>query len=363
VKEVETGRFAAETLRDFSVRILTALGVEAGDARTVADCLLYAELHGHASHGIVRLPVYAKRVAAGVVNARAVPRVGGESGPTCVVDGDNGLGPVVGRFGMAQALRCAHQFGIGMASARASNHFGPAGFYTEMALPQLCIGVAASNAPPNMAPWGGRERFLGTNPLSVAVPAGEMNPVVFDMASSVVARGNIILAAQRGESIPEGWAIDPQGNPTTDARQALLGSVLPFGGPKGSAISLLIDILAGVLSGASFGRHLNTLEDLGHVQNLGHVFIAIDVGRFMPVEEFLARVDDLIRQLKATPTAPGVASVLAPGEIELQRCSELGESGIPVAEDVRDQLAELASGLGVAAPDPQGRERTTDGGD
>lgn len=343
----EIRRFSYRGLFDFSVAVLSRLGVPRVAAETTTNCLLHAELRGHASHGLVRLPVYSRRLQAGVVKADPLTAVVQDTGPLCRVDGDNGLGPVVGRFSMLEAIARAKQFGIGMASAFMSNHFGPAAFYTEMAMAERCIGIAASNAPPNMAPFGGRERFLGTNPLSVAVPAGKV-PVVFDMASSVVARGNIILAAQRSEPIPEGWALDPDGNPTTDAKLGLLGAVLPFGGAKGSAISLLIDILSGVLSGASYGRHLNTLEDLQSVQNLGHFFAAIDVGRFMPAEEFLGRMDDLVSQLKSSPTAPGVREILAPGEIEAKKKGEIESTGVPIPENVVEQLAQLGSETGVS---------------
>lgn len=340
-------RYERKQLENFSNRCLGAMGVPRADANVVTDCLLYADRRGHASHGIVRLPVYGRRVIAGVVNPKPTLRMVVQFGAMSVLDGDNGLGPVVGKAAMEEAIKTAANQGVGFVVAQHTNHFGSAAFYTQMALAKGLIGVVASNAPPNMAPFGGRDRFLGTNPLSVAVPAGRLSPVVFDMASSVVARGKIILAAQRGEPIPEGWALDPEGNPTTDPELGLRGPVLPFGGAKGSAISLLIDIFSGVLSGASYGRHLNTLEDLNHVQNLGHFCLAIDPGRFMERQAFLARMDDLIEQLKATPRAPGFREILAPGEVEAHTMERIDRTGIPVTEDVKQQLDELGEQLGV----------------
>lgn len=343
-------RIPVADLRAFSNNCLKSMGVPPDDAEVVTDCLLFADLRGHASHGMVRLPVYGKRILAKVVNAQARPHTERSFGAVSVVDGDNGLGPVVGAHAMDCAIERAGSHGIGMVVARRSNHFGSAAFYTERAARARCIGLAASNAPPNMAPWGGRERFLGTNPLSIAVPAGKRAPIVLDMATSVVARGQIILAAQRGDSIPPGWALDPDGNPTTDAALALLGSVLPFGGPKGSAISLLIDVFSGVLSGAAYGRHLNTLEDQNSVQNLGHWFVAIRIDSFMAEDEFGRRVDDLLGQLKKTPRAPGVQEILAPGELELTKLESTLDAGIPVSEDVAAGLSELAETLGVTHP-------------
>jgi LDH2 family malate/lactate/ureidoglycolate dehydrogenase len=337
--------------RDFIVRVLRRLDVPDDGASVVAECLLYSEIRGHESHGIVRLPVYGKRVHAGVVNARPHMRVAVDGVAAAVVDGDNGLGPVVGWFAMGKAIELAKRYGIGLAIARNSNHYGASGFYTERAAENGCAGFSASNAPPNMAPWGGRERFLGTNPFSIAVPQNEPWPLNADMATSVVARGNIILAAEKGESIPSGWAIDPEGNPTCDAKAALKGSVLPFAGPKGAAISLLIDILSGVLSGSSYGRHLNTLENLHAVQRLGQVFIAIDIVRLMPLEDFKTRVGDLLTQMKATPRGAGVGEILAPGEPEARRAGAAKTTGISIPAPVGMDLIAIARLVGASVPE------------
>ena len=338
-------RFRESTLRKFSEDCLTAVGVRSDHSATAVDLMLFADRRGHASHGIVRLPVYGKRVVAGAVETGGEPAISREFGAVALVDGGNLLGPVVGSFSIARAIGLAESFGIGLVLANHSNHYGAAAYYTLEAVKRGMVGISASNAPPNMAPFGGRERFLGTNPLSIAVPTRTGSPFVLDMASSVVARGKIILAAQKGEKIPEGWALDPEGRVTTDAADALLGCVLPFGGAKGSAISMLIDILGGLISGASFGRHLNTLEDLTTQQNLGQVFIVINPDVFQDRSVMLDRMDDLIHQLKSTPRAEGFQEILYPGEIEHNTEARIGKEGIPLSDDVLEQLNDFSFSL------------------
>ena len=343
-------RFVAEDLTAFCCSVLERLDVPPDDARIVADCLVQADLRGVDSHGVVRLPVYAKRIQANVLKARPVIKVESRFAAVALVHGDNGLGPVVGTRAMDEAIRLAENSGIGYVGVRESNHFGTASFYVQRAIERKFIGCAISNAPPNMAAFGGRERFLGTNPLAVGIPAGRDRPLIFDASSSVVARGKIIVAAHRNLPIPEGWAIDPEGRPTTDAAAALAGAVLPFGGPKGSAISFIIDILSGVLTGAAFALHLNTLENLHAVQNLGHVFAAFRTDLFLPQDEFLARMDEVLTMLKSSAPALGVARVLAPGELELDTEARHRMMGLPLAEEVVRQLIDIGSQVGVEFP-------------
>jgi LDH2 family malate/lactate/ureidoglycolate dehydrogenase len=340
-------RYSAEELTLFARAVMERLGVPADDARHVAACLVLAELRGVDSHGIVRLPVYAKRLLANVVKPRPAIRVEPRFAAAALVDGDNGLGPVVGMRAMEEAIRLADTCGIGFVGVRASNHFGAAAFYVEKAIARGYIGCAISNAPPNMAAFGGRVRFLGTNPMAIGIPAGNERPLLFDASSSVVARGKIIMAAHRNLPIPDGWAIDPEGRPTTDAVAALAGAVLPFGGPKGSAISFIIDILSGVLSGAAFALHLNTLENLNAVQNLGQAFAAIRTDLFLPAPEFARRMDEILQMLKSSPAAEGVERVLAPGELEFDMEARMRAEGVPVPEEVVQQLVELGNNVGV----------------
>jgi len=343
-------RFRSDDLVTYSRAVLERLDVSAHDAREVAECLVMAQLRGVDSHGLIRLPVYVRRLEAKVVKARPVIRVESRYAAVALVDGDNGLGPVVGSRAMDEALRLAATSGIGYVGVRGSNHFGAAAFYVDKAIRRGYIGCAVSNAPPNMAAFGGRGRILGTNPLAVGIPAGEERPLLFDASSSVVARGKIIIAAERNLPIPEGWAIDAEGRPTTDARAALAGVVLPFGGPKGSAISFIIDILSGVLTGASFALYLNTLENVKAVQGLGHAFIALRTDLFLPAPEFARRMDTILRMLKNSPPAAGVPRVLAPGEVEFDTEARFRESGLPLADEVVRQLVDLGRRVDVEFP-------------
>ncbi|WP_366653686.1 Ldh family oxidoreductase [Fodinicurvata sp. EGI_FJ10296] len=346
-------RFDRAALSDFAAAAFGRYGVPDDQARIVADGLVFADARGIGSHGIVRLPVYASRLEAGVVAADPATSVTKVASGALSVDGGNGLGLAVGTRAADEAVALAGETGIALAAVRNSNHYGAAGFYAERAVAHDTILITASNAPPNMAPWGGKTRFLGTNPLSVGVPAGTEPPVIIDMATSVVARGKIILADHEGRSIPEGWAIDPDGRPTTDARAALEGAVLPFGGAKGSAISFLLDILCGVLSGAAYGHHLRTLEDLSTQQDVGHVFIAIRPDVFMPMAAFRQRMDDIIGMLRGVPPAPGTDAVLCPGDVERARERESAETGIALSPDVVAQLETLGHQLGLAVPAPR----------
>lgn len=348
----EPRRYRPETLFEFCCHVLQRLDVPPEDAAEVAGCLIKTELRGVDSHGMVRLPVYSRRIQAGVVKPAPRIEVRPSGRAAALIDGDNGLGPVVGSKAMATAVDLAVNNGVGFVGVCRSNHFGAAAYYLEKAISRGCIGFAASNAPPNMAPFGGRERFLGTNPIAIGVPAGREDPLIFDASTSVVARGKIIVAAHTEQPVPQGWAIDPQGRPTTDAKEALAGAVLPFGGAKGSAISFIVDILCGVLTGAAYAVHLNTLENLSAVQNVGHVFAALRTDLFVSAKEFESRMDEILGLLKASPPAHGVDSVLVPGDVERASESRLRASGIPFAGEIVEQLTSLGKELGARFPSP-----------
>jgi LDH2 family malate/lactate/ureidoglycolate dehydrogenase len=351
-KSASARRFTHGALTEYARAVLGHLDVPDADAREVADNLVLAELRGVDSHGLIRLPVYARRLKAGVLKARPAITARTPFPAVALVDGDNGLGAVVGARAMERAIEIARTQGTGFVGVRHSNHFGPAAFYVEKAVRQGFVGCAISNAPPNMAAFGGRVRFLGTNPFAIGIPAGKEPPLVFDASSSVAARGKIIAAAERDVPIPAGWAIDLEGRPTTDARAALAGAVLPFGGAKGSAISFIIDVISGVLSGAAFALHLNTLENLGAEQDLGHAFFVVRTDLFQPAEEFGRRMDEILGMLKATPPAAGIERVLVPGELERRTEGRLREEGIPVPPEVLAQLQALGRECGVGFPAP-----------
>jgi LDH2 family malate/lactate/ureidoglycolate dehydrogenase len=344
--------FQAEDLASFATQVVTRAGLPPADAEHVGRSLVRADLRGVDSHGVTRIPIYVERLRRDLVNKRPNIRIDVTGAGVAVVDGDNGMGAVVGRRAMEAAIALAKDAGTGAVAVRGSNHFGTGAGYAYQAVEARCIGVACSNAPPTMAPWGGRVRYFGTNPLAVGIPAGRYPPIVLDMATSNVARGKVILAAKRGEPIPEGWALDPEGRPTTDAEAALAGAVLPFGGPKGSAIALIIDVLSGVLSGANFSRHIPDLYDnLEERQDLGHFFLAVEIERFMRYDTFTARVDQMIEGLKECPPAAGHAEVLLPGEIEARTEVERQLRGIPVTGEIIDRLVAVGKELGVAFPE------------
>jgi LDH2 family malate/lactate/ureidoglycolate dehydrogenase len=336
-----------EALEDVVARIFASHGMPRVDAQRVAQCLLEADLRGVASHGVNRVPIYTRRLREKVVNPTPALTVE-ESTPVAVrVDGDNGMGFVVGTEAMRQAIDRARKHGVGLALASHSNHFGMAACYLLQAVEAGMAAMVLTNASPAMPVWGGRTAFLGTSPFAMAAPGGRL-PLLLDMATSVAARGKIRRAARRGESIPAGWALDEHGRPTTDPGAALRGIVLPLGGPKGSGLSLMMEALAGVISGAAFGGEVrNQYSDFETPQNVGHLFLAFRVDLFMPRRDYDARIDALVERAKASPTADGFDEILMPGERESQLAATRRQRGLPVAEEDMQMLAQEASMAGV----------------
>ncbi|NHM26545.1 Ldh family oxidoreductase [Desulfofundulus sp. TPOSR] len=339
-------KFSVETLTKFCRELLVAAGVPEGDADVVTDVLIDTSLEGIDTHGISRLPIYLSRVRNGRINAR--PRITVErSGAVAVVDGDNGLGQLVAVRSMEVAIGLAAEYGVGFVATKHSNHFGAASYYCKMAARRQMVGMAFTNTPPGIPPWGGRRPYFGTNPIAFAFPT-DKHPVVVDMSSSTVARGNIILAAKEGREIPPGWAIDADGRPTTDPQKALEGAVLPVGGAKGYALALAVEVMSGIISGSAYGPEVGWIydESLKPV-DIGHSFIAIDVSRLMPVETFHERMADMIRGIKAVPLAEGFERILIPGERRQMKADERLTGGIPVSENLLKEFNELAGELGV----------------
>ncbi|MDP6788699.1 MAG: Ldh family oxidoreductase [Rhodospirillales bacterium] len=342
---------AVDPLRRFVTDLFGALGLPPGDAEVQAHCLLEAHFRGFDTHGVGCIPSYAECLVEGRIKARPAIRIERRMPWVALVDGDNGMGHVVASRAMAAAIEAAREIGIGAAAVRRSNHFGAAGVYPAMALDHDCVGIAMGNAAPNVAPWGARQGLLGTNPLAVAVPAGRHPPFVMDMATSTAARRKIRQAMEHGQPIPEGWAIDRDGRPTTDAKAAIEGVALPFGGAKGSAISMLVDILAGVLPGAEFaGTVVSFVNNTGREAGCGAFFMAFKVSAFMPLDTFKARMDTLIDRLHALEPAAGFDAVRVPGERGASLAAERRREGIPLAPGVIDKLGKLGADLGVTFP-------------
>lgn len=345
---------AIAALQQFCEGILMRVGLSAAHADDVARCLVYADACGVESHGVSRLPIYAKRIAMGVVNPKATPRVLSPPGQALrVVDGDNAPGAVVGIFAIREAIATAKAQGAGFVLARNSNHFGVAAYYVGLAAEQGCVAICGTNAPPNMAVWGAREPALGTNPLAIAAPAGRYGQVNLDMSSSIVAKGKILMHARKGIPVPEGWALDPEGNPTTDSHAAAAGVVLPFAGPKGSGLGLMIDLMAGVLSGASFGDEVrDQYADFERPQNVGHFFIAVDVARAMDTDVYADRVEAFCASLKAKSRALGVEEILLPGESKRRQAAQRRIKGIVIDATVGLELDRLAAEYGCTPLPP-----------
>jgi L-2-hydroxycarboxylate dehydrogenase (NAD+) len=334
----------AGALRGFVAALFVREDLPIDDAETVADCLVRANLRGNDTHGVFRVPTYLKRLRAGLTNPRPLIEIERTGLAAASVDGDNGVGAVVGCRAMDEAIRITLELGTGLVSVRRSNHYGMAAYYVLRALNAGLIGMAFTNASPAFPPWGGRTPFFGTNPLAVVVPSGREPPFLLDMAMSVLARGHVYMAVQAGETIPPGLALDAGGHPTTDPR-ALIdgGTMLPFGGVKGAALSMLMDVLGGVLTGAAFAGGVgNPHHAFDRPQNVGHLFLCVRPDLFMPRDQFLERMDTLIRATKAQPLAAGFDEILIPGEREARCEAHRLAHGIPLTSDVLEALCHEA---------------------
>ena len=340
----------AADLAGFASAALSSAGVPDEDARLVADSLVQADLWGHESHGVLRLSSYLKRLASAVMRAVTDIQVISECGAVAVWDGGDGLGQVIAARAMRWAMQRATVHGVCAVSVRNSNHFGTAMYFTRMAPPRGQIALLMTNASPAMAPWGGTLATVGTNPWSIAAPAGRHPPLLLDIANTSVARGKIMLAQQQGKSIPAGWATDRRGEPTTDARAALAGLLLPMGGHKGYGIAVMIDVLAGILSGSSYGGAVQGPYQAERRSGCGHLLVVLDISAFMPLQEFNARAEELIRQLKSVPPAAGYAEVLYPGEQEARSDERARLAGIALTAEALANLEQIARDTGIAAP-------------
>jgi len=337
----------SEQLIDFCSRVYQSIGVPKEDADFAADTLVQADLWGHQSHGVLRLAWYFARLKSGAMKALTQVDTVVNAGAVAVIDGNDGLGPVIAKQAVLQATERAKLHGIGVVSVRNSNHFGTCMYYTRMAAKQGCIGLLMSNAGPNMAPWGGRKKKIGTNPWSIAVPGGKHDAIVMDMANSGVARGKIYLAKNRGEPIPNDWAIDKEGRPTTDPAAAIEGLILPMAGHKGYVFGVMIDILSGVLSGSSFLDQVHGPYDPVNRSGAGHLMICMNVDAFQKLSEFEEKIEAYVASLKDVPLAQGFDQVFYPGEMETLANQKYRAQGLTLPEDTIQSLIQLAQETGV----------------
>ena len=343
-----SARFAVARLEEFAAQVLVALGVLGQHAGVTARRLVEADLRDRTGHGIIRLPLYAERIDAGGINLRPDVRILHETPVSALVDGDNGLGQVVMTVAAETAIAKAKVSGLAWVGTWRSNHAGAAGVYTAMAMREDLIGIYYAVASANvMPPWGGRERLLGTNPLAVAIPAGQEVPFQLDIATTVASHGTIKVKAQAGEEMPEGWVIDLEGNPITDPERADEGFLVPIGGYKGSALNFAIGVLAGVMNGAAFGRDALDHRAVYDVPaNTGQAIFVIRPDLFLSLDEFKAEMDRQLRVFRGSESMTGAPVRLAGEravEIEAQRRRE----GVPVSEPLLAKLRALAERLGL----------------
>ncbi len=343
-------RIAPDALTEFAAQVLGAHGVPDADARLFADSLVQADLWGHQSHGVLRLSWYAARLAAGVMTPVTAPKVVVDAGAVTVLDGRDGIGQVLAARAMEEAVARAKAHGLGAAAVRRSNHFGTAMYFTRQAAAKDCIGLLTTNASPAMAPWGGKRKAVGNNPWSIAAPAGKYGTVVLDIANTAVARGKLYLAKQRGETIPEGWAMDADGRPTTDPAAGIAGLILPMAGHKGYGISVMMDVLSGVLPGSNFMAGVFGPYQAEEKSGAGHLALALDIAAFRPVQDFVADMERMIGDIKAVPRAAGVEEIFYPGEPEVMADRENRALGLELPDDMIADLAGLADAHGLDWP-------------
>ncbi|MFH1084500.1 MAG: Ldh family oxidoreductase [Chloroflexota bacterium] len=341
-------RVPAEELLDLVTEVFARCGMRPDDAHLLADTLVAADLGDTHSHGVLRVPEYVKKLTVGGVDPRGQPRVVRDEGACLVVDGGNCMGQIGAHYAMRQAIERARTTGIAAAAIRGSNHCGAMGYYAALALAEEMIGMATTNALPTMAPWGGAERIVGINPVAYAIPAGDELPIVYDAAFSGSSHGKLRIYAQKGLPLPEGWALDRDGRPTTDAAAAVEGLLMPIGGFKGVGLALVMGLLSSMLSGAAYGTELGDMERGPRAGQDGHFVCALRVSAFEDAARFKARVDGAVREIHACRRAPGVERLYVPGEVEALRRANYLRDGIPLNSGELADLARAARECGVS---------------
>lgn len=337
----------AEPLEEYVERLMAAVGVPGSVARLVAESLVAANLRGVDSHGVQLVPYYVEQVEHGDMDPVGEGRVVSESGSCLTYDAENCVGQRTAEICTAHAIRLAKEHGTSLVVAREGNHFGACAFWADRMAAEGQIGIVMCNASSLVPPWQGAQPRYGTNPICMAPPG----PWLLDMATTTVAMGKIYKAMWNGQpSIPEGWALDSNGVPTTSVEAALKGMLMPLGGYKGYGLAMMVEILCAVLSGGALREDVGRLRFRGHNLRVSHLFMAIDVTRFMPVEEFRARLEHLVNYMKCTPPAPGYSEVLVAGDPEWRLEEQRRREGIPLGAGTWEALGKAAARLGVAPP-------------
>ena len=360
VPEVEAKIFSIEALREFTTRVFLHFGVPKDDAAQAAEVLACADLRGIDSHGVARLYSYFGMLSEGRINPKPQIKRVRSTLSTATVDGDNGLGLVVGPQANRIAMDLAEKAGSGWVSVCNTNHFGIAGYYVLQALERDLIGWAMTNCTSLVAPLWGAERMLGTNPIAIAFPGKEEPPIVIDMATCAAAYGKIEMARRRGEAIPSGWAIDNHGHPTTNPNDMLnggallpLGSDREHGGHKGYSLGIMVDVLSAVLSGANWGPFTPPfalrlkIPDRSVGKGIGHFFGAMRIDGFMDPDSFKRQIDEYIRVFRATKPAPGTTGPLIPGDPEREAEKVRREKGVPLILPIVQDLRDISKKTGI----------------
>ncbi|MBU2055179.1 MAG: Ldh family oxidoreductase [Proteobacteria bacterium] len=336
-----------DQLETFCIRVLEKLRVPREEAEITAKTLVTANLRGVDTHGVLRLPLYAAKLKGGALQPSVNLTTERETIATALLDGHDGIGQVISCRAMQMAIRKAGETGVSYVAVKNSNHFGAAAYYSMMAPEHDMIGLAFTNASPRLAPTGGVERLFGNNPWSIAVPAGKRPPIVLDMANSVVAAGKIRILQKEGKPIPEGWALNEYGEPTTDAAEALRGILLAVGGYKGYGITLMMDLLTGVLADSNYGPRVKGMDQDAAPGGVAHSFMAISLAAFTDVAAFKARMESYVDEIKSSKKARGAEVIYVPGEPEHLRVQERLAKGIPLQAKVAEELRAIGKELGI----------------
>lgn len=344
----DEARVAWGPLKEFAREVFIRAGLPPQDAEIEAEVLIWANLRGVDSHGVLRIPWYLELVDKGQMNPRPNIQVLRETPAALLIDADRAFGPVVTTFAMKQVMEKARQMGIGCGLIRNTTHQGAIGYYPLMAAKKDMTGIALVCSPPNMAPYGARAAGVHNSPIAIAVPAKRHRPLILDMATSIAAGGKLLLAIDKGIPIPEGWALDKDGNPTTDPKMA--AALMPIGGPKGSGLALMFECLSSLMVGNPLLEPLLLGQEQVRSHKQNSIVAAIDIGTFIDVEEYKEHVDNLIEGLKALPKAEGFDEILVPGEPEDRIYEERMRHGIPLPQGTVRRLRDVAERLDIGLP-------------
>ncbi|MGD0863376.1 MAG: Ldh family oxidoreductase [Candidatus Limnocylindrales bacterium] len=342
-------RVDPSALHRFVEELFSKAGVSADDATLMADIVLHTDARGVYSHGTAAVAGYIDKLLDGQINPSAKPRVVGDRGGSLVVDGDGGLGHIACVYGMRQAILRARQTGVALAAVGHSNHCGAMSYYPTLAMAEGMIGIAGTNALPCMAPWHGRDRIVPISPIGIGIPSRAEIPILLDISFGEVARGKIVVHYQKGLPLPEGWAFDSEGRPTTDAAAAVKGLNQPAGGPKGVGLGLVVGMLSALLSGADYAGELGSLDTGPNPGRDGQIMMAIDISAYQEPTTVTGRVDKIVREFRNSRPIEGVDRVYLPGELEIETEQRFRREGIPVSDVTISALNRVARRLNVDA--------------